>query len=172
MRDLPDSTPCENGEPIYVNDIIATQNRIDIKVHQITMVGTYGLSDKLDVSIAIPIVDVRVGMTSMPPSITSSQARPNHTFAPITDNPRETYIDQFNAILTNSVRQQALVICGSAANTSPGVIPRKSRQSPSAWTFACPPGTLQLSGFRHLGFAAIRNLLVFRQSFSARECRL
>src|SRR3984893_16527766 len=33
------STPCKNGEPIYTNDIVATQNRIDIKVHQVTMVG-------------------------------------------------------------------------------------------------------------------------------------
>jgi hypothetical protein len=96
------STPCENGEPIYVNDIVATQNRIDIKVHQITLVGTYGLSDKLDVSLAIPIVDARVGMTSSATIYNFEPGAPNHTFAPITDNPRETYIDQFNAILTNS----------------------------------------------------------------------
>ena len=66
------------------------------------MVGTYGLSDKLDVSIALPVVDVRVGMTS---NATISNFEPppvNHTFAPITDNPRETYISPFNAILTNS----------------------------------------------------------------------
>ena len=62
----PPSRPrlASSGEPIYTNDIVATQNRIDIKVHQVTLVGTYGLSDKLDVSIALPIVNVRVGMTS------------------------------------------------------------------------------------------------------------
>jgi hypothetical protein len=96
------STPCLNGEPIYTNDIVATQNRIDIKVHQVTMVGTYGLSDKLDVSIALPIVNVRVGMTSNATIYNFEPPPVNHTFAPITDNPRETYINQFNAILTNS----------------------------------------------------------------------
>jgi Putative MetA-pathway of phenol degradation len=96
------STPCQNGEPIYVNDIIATQNRIDIKVHQVTMVGTYGLSDRLDVSLAIPIVDVRVAMRSNATIYNFEPPPINHTFAPITDNPRETYISSSNAILTNS----------------------------------------------------------------------
>jgi Putative MetA-pathway of phenol degradation len=96
------NTQCENGEPVYTNDIVATQNRIDIKVHQVTMVGTYGLSDKLDVSLAIPIVNARIGMTSSAQIYNFENGPPNHTFAPITDNPRETYIDRFNAILTNN----------------------------------------------------------------------
>jgi Putative MetA-pathway of phenol degradation len=96
------STPCMNGEPIYTNDIVATQNRIDIKVHQVTLVGTYGLSDKLDVSIALPIVDVRVGMTSNANIFNFEPPPVNHMFALVTDNPRETYISPFNAILTNS----------------------------------------------------------------------
>ena len=96
------TTPCINGEPIYTNDIVATQNRIDIKVHQVTMVGTYGLSDRLDVSLALPIVDVRVGMTSSATIFNFEPPPVNHTFAPITNNPRETYINEFNAILTNS----------------------------------------------------------------------
>src|SRR5580692_102815 len=96
------ATPCKNGEPIYTNDIVGTQNRIDIKVHQVTLVGTYGLSDKLDVSIALPIVDVRVGMSSNATIYNFAPPPVNHTFAPITNNPRETYINQFNAILTNS----------------------------------------------------------------------
>jgi hypothetical protein len=96
------TTPCLNGEPIYTRDIVATQNRIDIKVHQVTLVGTYGLSDKLDVSIALPILDVRVGMTSNATIFNFEPAPVNHTFAPITNNPRETYISPSNAILTNS----------------------------------------------------------------------
>lgn len=96
------STPCENGEPIYTNDIVATQNRIDIKVHQVTLVGTYGLSDKLDVSIALPIVNARVAMTSNATIYNFEPPPPNHTFAPVTDNPREVYISPSNAILTNS----------------------------------------------------------------------
>jgi Putative MetA-pathway of phenol degradation len=96
------STPCLNGEPIYTNDIVATQNRIDVKVNQVTLVGTYGLSDKLDVSVALPIVDVRVAMGSNATIYNFEPPPVNHTFAPITNNPRETYIGPFNAILTNS----------------------------------------------------------------------
>jgi hypothetical protein len=96
------STPCLGGEPIYTRDIIATQNRIDVKVHQVTLVGTYGLSDRLDVSVAVPIVDVRVAMRSNATIFNFEPPPVNHTFAPITDNPRETYISPFNAILTNS----------------------------------------------------------------------
>jgi hypothetical protein len=96
------STPCLGGEPIYTRDIIATQNRIDVKVHQVTLVGTYGLSDRLDVSVAVPVVDVRVGMSSNATIFNFEPPPVNHTFAPITDNPRETYISPFNAILTNS----------------------------------------------------------------------
>jgi hypothetical protein len=96
------STPCLNGEPIYTNDVVATQNRIDVKVNQVTLVGTYGLSDKLDVSVALPIVDVRVAMSSNATIFNFEPPPVNHTFAPITNNPRETYISPFNAILTNS----------------------------------------------------------------------
>ena len=96
------STPCINGEPIYTNDIVATQNRIDVKVNQGTLVGTYGLSDRLDVSIALPIVNVRVAMRSNAMIYNFEPPPVNHMFAPITNNPRETYISPFNAILTNS----------------------------------------------------------------------
>ena len=96
------STPCIDGEPIFTNDIVSTQNRIDIKVHQVTLVGTYGLSDKLDVSIAVPVVDVRVGMNSNATIYNFEPPPVNHMFATVTDNPRETYISPFNAILTNS----------------------------------------------------------------------
>jgi hypothetical protein len=95
------STPCLDGEPIYTRDIVATQNRIDIKVHQVTLVGTYGLSDRLDISLAVPIVDVRVGMTSNATIFNFEPPPVNHTFAPITNNPREVYLGPFNAILSN-----------------------------------------------------------------------
>src|SRR6202161_3647442 len=96
------STPCLGGGPIYTRDIVASRTRIDIKVHQVTMVSTYGLSDKLDVSIALPIVNARVGITSNATIYNFEPPPPNHTFAHITNNPRETYISPFNAILTNS----------------------------------------------------------------------
>lgn len=55
-----------NGKsvPAITQDFISTQNRIDLKVHQFTLVGTFGLTDRLDVSIAVPILNVRMDMTS------------------------------------------------------------------------------------------------------------
>jgi len=45
-------------------DYIKTTNTIDLKVHQITAVATLGVTDRLDLSIAIPILDVRMDMRS------------------------------------------------------------------------------------------------------------
>jgi len=58
------TVPCFNGVPIFQNDIIATQNRIDLKVHQVTLVGTAGVTDKLDVTLAIPVLNVRMAVAS------------------------------------------------------------------------------------------------------------
>ena len=52
------------GNFVFANDIIATQNRIDLKVHQVTAVASFGLTSRLDVSVAVPIVDVRMGVSS------------------------------------------------------------------------------------------------------------
>jgi len=52
------------SKPIITNDFISTQNRIDLKVHQFTAVGTFGITNRLDLSVAIPILDVRMNMNS------------------------------------------------------------------------------------------------------------
>src|SRR6202167_4604280 len=74
------TTPClkepdGTEEPVYTEDIIATQNRIDVKVNQFTIVGTYGLLHNLDVSVAIPLIDVRMTMDSSA-NIVSFEAPP------------------------------------------------------------------------------------------------
>lgn len=51
-------------EPLFGQDIIATQNRIDLKVHQFAAIATFGVTDRFDLSVAIPILDVRMGMSS------------------------------------------------------------------------------------------------------------
>lgn len=54
-----------NGQfPDFEQDYITTENRIDLKLHQVTLFGTFGLTNKIDVSVAIPILDVRMGVTS------------------------------------------------------------------------------------------------------------
>jgi hypothetical protein len=54
-----------NGQfPEFEQDYITTTNRIDLKLHQITLFGTYGITNRIDVSVAVPILDVRLGVTS------------------------------------------------------------------------------------------------------------
>jgi hypothetical protein len=50
--------------PVITQDFISTQNRIDLKVNQFVAVGTFGITSRLDLSVAIPILDVRTDMTS------------------------------------------------------------------------------------------------------------
>jgi hypothetical protein len=85
---------CVDGEPVYTKDIIATQNRIDLKVHQFTLVGTYGISDKIDLSVALPILNVRMGMQSTAKIYNFEPPPVNHQF--ILDNS-----DPFDAQFTN-----------------------------------------------------------------------
>ena len=55
---------CVNGEPVFAQDIIATQNRLDLKVHQFVGVATVGVTDRFDLSVAIPILQVRSSFNS------------------------------------------------------------------------------------------------------------
>ena len=52
------------GNPGVELEYIRTTNRIDLKVHQFTFYATYGLTNRVDVSVAIPILNVRMGMSS------------------------------------------------------------------------------------------------------------
>src|SRR5262249_12830577 len=61
---VPVVTCTPDGEPLFQKDIVGTQNRIDLKVNQFVGVATFGVTDRLDVSIAIPILNVREGMSS------------------------------------------------------------------------------------------------------------
>jgi outer membrane putative beta-barrel porin/alpha-amylase len=64
----PNNISCFNNGTTNVvaitQDFISTQNRIDLKVHQFVAVGTFGMTNRLDLSVAIPILDVRTDMTS------------------------------------------------------------------------------------------------------------
>ena len=68
----PDGSRCQTvpcnppspGNPGFEREYIQTTNRIDLKVHQFTFYATYGLTSRIDVSAAIPILNVRVGISS------------------------------------------------------------------------------------------------------------
>ncbi len=75
--------PINGVIPNFERDFITTDNRIDLKVHQITFFATYGLTDRIDISAAIPILDVRLGVSSSalihriaPPDRTNPSAEP------------------------------------------------------------------------------------------------
>jgi len=48
----------------YIRDVITTNTRVDLRVHQVTTFITFGLTNRLDVSVAIPIENVRMGASS------------------------------------------------------------------------------------------------------------
>src|SRR5215469_6071044 len=52
------------GIPGVELEYIRTTNRIDQKVHQFTFYATYGLTNRIDVSVAVPILNVRLGIVS------------------------------------------------------------------------------------------------------------
>ncbi len=92
---------CIGGEPLYTRDIIATQNRIDLKVHQMTFVATYGVGENLDVSIAIPVLDIRMGVSSGTTIFNFEPPPVQHSFFPVSSSPYESYFDPYNAAFHN-----------------------------------------------------------------------
>ncbi|PYX84990.1 MAG: hypothetical protein DMG70_05070 [Acidobacteria bacterium] len=56
--------PPSPGIPGVELEYINTTNRIDLKVHQITFFANYGLTSRVDLSVAVPVLNVRMGVTS------------------------------------------------------------------------------------------------------------
>src|SRR5260370_17771785 len=72
----------------FVRDVVRTNNRIDLKIHQFTTFFTFGLTNRIDVSIAIPIENIRLGMSSDAPIRTNdTNSRFDHVFTPRADCP-------------------------------------------------------------------------------------
>jgi hypothetical protein len=57
-------TGARAGDPCFVRDFINTSNNIDLRVHQYTIYATYGITKRLDVSVAVPLLDVRMNVTT------------------------------------------------------------------------------------------------------------
>src|SRR5215475_7976702 len=67
------NTPCQNqtgltgafaNQPCFVRDFIQTFNKVDLRVHQYTIYATYGLTRRLDFSVAVPLLDVSIKNTA------------------------------------------------------------------------------------------------------------
>jgi hypothetical protein len=60
---IPNTGPNQTALP-YEADVITTTNNIDLKMDETTLFGTVGITDRIDVSLAVPIRSVRIGASS------------------------------------------------------------------------------------------------------------
>jgi hypothetical protein len=78
------------GNCAFVRDYIQTINRIDLKLHQTTMFVSFGLTNRVDVAVAVPILDVRMRVTSdatiVPNSLSGLHVFPNPDAATCTSS--------------------------------------------------------------------------------------
>lgn len=56
--------PASPGNPTYELEFITTSNRLDLKTNQYTGYITFGLTNRIDLSLAVPILDVHFGVSS------------------------------------------------------------------------------------------------------------
>lgn len=52
------------SDPEFEKDIIFTQNSINLSINQSTFFATFGVTNRLDISVAVPIVDASIDATS------------------------------------------------------------------------------------------------------------
>lgn len=60
----PGIDPPSPGDPVPEREYVRNVSRIDLKIHQVTFYATYGLTNRIDVSVAVPILNVRLGASS------------------------------------------------------------------------------------------------------------
>ena len=89
---IPDTGP--GGTPeTYEYDVISTANSISLNMDQVMLYSTIGITDRIDVSLAVPIVSVRMGATSNAQIIRVS----GPTFVPVPGAPPVPNPHQFNS---------------------------------------------------------------------------
>lgn len=76
----------------YIRDLIKTVNSIDLKVSQYTSYITFGLTNRIDVSIVIPIENVRMALTSQDTIVLGSSG----FFVPAPGSPNDINPNQNN----------------------------------------------------------------------------
>jgi hypothetical protein len=81
----------------YVRDVVSTNNSIDLKIHQFTTFVTFGLTNRIDVSMAIPIENVRMGVFSNATIVSNSNSG-DHIFAPTPGCPAPCLNNSFSNV--------------------------------------------------------------------------
>lgn len=103
-------------EPCVVRDYIQTVSSISLKVNQFSIYATYGITRHMDLSVAIPILNVRMGVASNATIVPNSVA-PTSGF-PGTPYPSNAW-HQFNPILPQCMAQNKGTLAqGACLNVS------------------------------------------------------
>lgn len=59
------TTSAPSGDPYLAGQFITTQNSVDIKMNQFTMFATFGLTNRIDISVAVPFMQVGFNVNSV-----------------------------------------------------------------------------------------------------------
>lgn len=101
--DVPGRTCSFNGDNTtdcnFIRDVVRTSNRIDFKIHQFTSFVTFGLTNRIDISVAIPIENVRLGMYSGATIVRNENpVQKDHAFPPRDDCPATCLFRPFSSV--------------------------------------------------------------------------
>ena len=69
------------GNPAFELDWITTNNRISLRIEQFTAFATFGITNRIDASIAVPILDVKMDAVSQATLVRHSSASPVFGYA-------------------------------------------------------------------------------------------
>jgi len=72
--------PKYSGDPCYVRDFIQTTDSIDLRVSQYTLYVTYGITEHLDFSVAMPFLNVQMDVRSNATINSNSKSTTNSPF--------------------------------------------------------------------------------------------
>jgi hypothetical protein len=100
---------------------IQTSSRLDLKVHQFTTYATFGLFSRFDLSVAVPVLDVRMGMQSR--CSVCSQSQPDGSVLIFTPSLATGYATGIGDV---TFRAKATVLKGERAGLAVGVDVRTS----------------------------------------------
>jgi Putative MetA-pathway of phenol degradation len=73
--------PASPGTPAFERDYIVTDNRVDLKVNQYTAFATFGLTNRMDVSVAIPFLSVGYNASAAATIVRNSAPSPVFGFS-------------------------------------------------------------------------------------------
>jgi hypothetical protein len=115
----------------FVRDLVSTQNSIDLKVNEYTTYVTFGLTSTIDLSMVIPVENVRMHLTSVDTIIPGSDIFDHlwHNCAD-TNNP----LAHVNTCFQHTFPDRVITANGSqAANTASGIGDVVARVKWNAW---------------------------------------